>query len=102
MPNTELGHLQIRGKDAEHRAAASIKERKGLSWHAWSKLLAEYLDAIDALIWPDLVIIGGGISKHADRFIHDLPVRVALRARDAPEPRRHRRRRHAGRRGGAR
>jgi polyphosphate glucokinase len=76
LPNTELGHLQIRGKDAEHRAAASIKERKGLSWPAWSKLLAEYLDAIDALIWPDLVIIGGGISKHADHFIHDLPVRA--------------------------
>jgi polyphosphate glucokinase len=76
LPNTELGHLQIRGKDAEHRAAASIKERKGLSWPAWSKLLAEYLDAIDALIWPDLVIIGGGISKHADHFINGLPVRA--------------------------
>ena len=52
VPNTELGHLQVRGKDAEHRAAASIKERKGLSWHAWSKRLAEYLDAIDALSGP--------------------------------------------------
>jgi polyphosphate glucokinase len=76
LPNTELGHLQIRGKDAERRAAASIKERKGLSWNAWSKLLSEYLDAIDALLWPDLVIIGGGISKDADHFIKDLPRRV--------------------------
>jgi polyphosphate glucokinase len=76
VPNTEFGHLQVRGKDAERRAAASIKERKGLSWHAWSKLLAEYVDAIDALLWPDLVIIGGGISKDSDRFIHDLPSRV--------------------------
>ena len=76
VPNTELGHLQIRGKDAEHRAAASIKERKGLSWGEWSKLLSEYLNAIDALLWPDLVIIGGGISKDADRFIHDLPARI--------------------------
>ena len=49
---------------------------KGLSWHAWSKLLAEYVDAVDALLWPDLVIIGGGISKEADKFIHDLPSRV--------------------------
>jgi polyphosphate glucokinase len=76
VPNTELGHLQVRGRDAERRAAASIKERKGLSWHAWSKLLSEYLNAIDALIWPDLVIIGGGISKDADHFIKDLPARV--------------------------
>jgi polyphosphate glucokinase len=73
FPNTELGHLQVRGKDAEHRAAASVKERKGLSWHAWSKLLAEYVDVIDALLSPDLVIIGGGVSKDSDRFIHELP-----------------------------
>jgi polyphosphate glucokinase len=76
LPNTEFGHLQLRGKDAERRAAASIKVSKGLSWHAWSKRLAEYVDAIDALLWPDLVIIGGGISKEADKFIHELPSRV--------------------------
>jgi polyphosphate glucokinase len=76
VPNTELGHLQVRGKDAEHRAAASVKERKGLSWHAWSKLLAEFVDIIDALLSPDLVIIGGGVSKDADRFIHELPSSV--------------------------
>ena len=76
LPNTEFGHLQVRGKDAERRAAASIKEAKGLSWHAWSKRLAEYVDAVDALLWPDLVIIGGGVSKDADKFIHELPSRV--------------------------
>jgi polyphosphate glucokinase len=76
LPNTELGHLQVRGKDAERRAAASIKVSKNLSWHAWSKRLAEYVDVIDALLWPDLVIIGGGISKEADKFIHELPSRV--------------------------
>ncbi|MDP9259917.1 MAG: ROK family protein [Actinomycetota bacterium] len=76
LPNTELGHLQLRGKDAERRAAASIKVSKHLSWHAWSKRLAEYVDAIDRLLWPDLVIIGGGISKEADKFIHELPSRV--------------------------
>ena len=67
LPNTELGHLQLRGKDAERRAAASIKV---------SKRLAEYIDEIDRLLWPDLVIIGGGISKEADKFIHELPSRV--------------------------
>jgi polyphosphate glucokinase len=76
VPNTEFGHLQVRGKDAERRAAASIRVSKGLSWHAWSKRLAEYVNAIDALLWPDLVIIGGGISKEADKFIHELPSRV--------------------------
>jgi polyphosphate glucokinase len=76
VPNTEFGHLQVRGKDAERRAAASIKEQKGLSWQEWGKLLSEYLEAIDALLWPDLVIIGGGVSKDADRFIHELPARV--------------------------
>jgi polyphosphate glucokinase len=76
LPNTELGHLQVRGKDAERRAAASIKVSKHLSWHAWSKRLAEYVDEIDRLLWPDLVIIGGGISKEADKFIHELPSRV--------------------------
>jgi polyphosphate glucokinase len=76
VPNTELGHLQVRGKDAEHRAAASVKERKDLSWHAWAKLLAEYIEAIDGLLWPDLLILGGGISKDADHFIHWLPERV--------------------------
>jgi polyphosphate glucokinase len=76
LPNTELGHLQLRGKDAERRAAASIKVSKNLSWNAWSKRLAEYVDEIDRLLWPDLVIIGGGISKEADKFIHELPSRV--------------------------
>ncbi|HET6173276.1 MAG TPA: ROK family protein [Gaiellales bacterium] len=76
VPNTEFGHLQLRGKDAERRAAASVRVSKNLSWHAWSKRLAEYVDAIDALLWPDLVIIGGGISKESDKFIHDLPSRV--------------------------
>ena len=76
IPNTEFGHLQVRGKDAERRAAASIRVSKGLSWHAWSKRVAEYVDIIDALLWPDLVIIGGGISKEADKFIDELPSRV--------------------------
>ena len=76
LPNTELGHLQVRGKDAERRAAASIRVSKGLTWHAWSKRVAEYVDIIDVLLWPDLVIIGGGVSKEADKFIDELPSRV--------------------------
>ncbi len=86
VPNTEFGHLQMRGKDAEKRAAASIKVQQGPQLARLEQALAEYLDAIDALLWPDLVIIGGGISKEAAQFIPELPARLKLRAGDAPEP----------------
>ncbi len=75
VPNTELGHIQIRGRDAERRASAGARERKGLSYRQWAPLLDEYLDRVDALIWPDLVILGGGASKRADRFLPLLDVR---------------------------
>jgi polyphosphate glucokinase len=75
VPNLELGHIEIRGKDAERRASAGARERKGLSYTQWAPLLNEYLDRIDALIWPDLVILGGGVSKRADRFLPMLDVR---------------------------
>lgn len=69
VPNTELGHLVIRGKDAERRAAESVRDSKGLSWKAWAKRLNEYLQYVERLLAPDLVIVGGGASKKADKFI---------------------------------
>jgi polyphosphate glucokinase len=75
VPNTELGHIEIRSKDAERRASAGARERKGLSYHQWAPLLNEYLDRVDALVWPDLVILGGGVSKRADKFMPLLDVR---------------------------
>jgi polyphosphate glucokinase len=75
VPNLELGHIEIRGKDAERRASATARERRGLSWADWAPLLDEYLDRIDQLIWPDLIILGGGISKRADKFLPLLSVR---------------------------
>lgn len=69
VPNTEFGHIEIRGKDAERRASATARERRGLSWAEWAPLLDEYIDRIDALLWPDLIILGGGISKKADRYL---------------------------------
>jgi polyphosphate glucokinase len=75
VPNLELGHIEIRGKDAERRASAGARERKGLSYSQWAPLLNEYIDRVDALIWPDLVILGGGISKRGDKFIPLLDVR---------------------------
>ncbi|MGD9694913.1 MAG: polyphosphate--glucose phosphotransferase [Thermoleophilia bacterium] len=78
VPNTELGHIKVRGKDGEARASANARERKGLSYRAWAPILNEYLDAVDALIWPDLIIIGGGVSKKADRFLPLLSVRPPI------------------------
>jgi polyphosphate glucokinase len=75
VPNTELGHMEIRGRDAERRSAAAARVRRGLSWKAWAADLDEHLNAIDRLFWPQRFILGGGVSKHADRFIPLLTVR---------------------------
>jgi polyphosphate glucokinase len=80
VPNTEMGHIQVRGKDAEHRAAASVREVHDLSWHHWAERLQEVIEVIDRLFWPDLVLLGGGVSRKADKFLHFLDVRPPLRA----------------------
>ena len=75
VPNTELGHIEIDGKDAERLAADSVRERKELSWKKYAERVEEYLRRLDALIWPDLVIIGGGASKKAEKFLPLIDVR---------------------------
>ena len=75
VPNTELGHMEIRGRDAERRSASIARTRRGLSWKAWAADLDEHLHAIDKLFWPNLIILGGGVSKNADKFIPRLTVR---------------------------
>jgi polyphosphate glucokinase len=72
VPNTELGHLQLDGRDAERRAAESVRESEDLSWKQWSKRLDEYFDMLNELFTPDLFIIGGGVSKKADKFVPRL------------------------------
>ncbi|MCJ7436762.1 MAG: ROK family protein [Acidimicrobiia bacterium] len=69
VPNTELGHLKIRGKDAERRASEIARERDKLTWKQWAKRLNEYLVHLEALLWPDLIVIGGGISKKSEKFL---------------------------------
>lgn len=78
VPNTELGHIEIRGKDAERRASDAVRVGKELSWRKWAKRFNEYLDRIERLLWPDLIIIGGGASKYFDRFAPDLTVKARL------------------------
>ena len=65
----ELGHLKIHGRDAEKRVAASVKQRKDLSWKRWGERLNKYIGTLEDILWPELIIIGGGISaKHAKYF----------------------------------
>ncbi len=68
FPNTEFGHLVIRDKDAEKRASAKAKEDKDLSWKDWAERVNEFFVEIDKLFTPDLIIIGGGLSKKFDKF----------------------------------
>ena len=74
VPNTELGFININGIPAEHYAANSVKEREELSWEVWAKRFNEYLHRLEFLFWPDLFIIGGGISKKFDKFIEYFDV----------------------------
>src|SRR4029453_11322630 len=67
-PNTEFGHIEVRGKDAEHRAADSARKRDDLSWTEYAKRLDEYLHRVEFLLWPDLIIIGGGFTKKCTHF----------------------------------
>src|SRR5262245_60835817 len=78
VPNTELGHIEIRGKDAEVRAASSARERKHLSWKKWARRVDEYLKHMNAYLWPDLIIVGGGVSKKADKFVPLLTVETEV------------------------
>lgn len=82
IPNVEFGTMEIRGKPAEWRSASSARSRRGLGWKAWAIDLDEHLDRIDKLVWPSLIILGGGVSKNADKFIPRLTVRCPVVAAD--------------------
>jgi polyphosphate glucokinase len=78
VPNTEFGQMEIRGRAAERRSAAAARVRRGLSWKAWAADLDEHLDRIQKLMWPNLMILGGGVSKSADKFVPRLTVRCLV------------------------
>jgi polyphosphate glucokinase len=78
VPNTEFGHLQLRGDDAEHWASDQARESEGLSWGEWATRVQEYLRHLEELIWPDLFIIGGGASKKAEKFLPLLSIRTPI------------------------
>lgn len=75
LPNSEFGHIEIRGKAAEKRAANAVRKRKGLGWKDWAERVEEYLETLDRLVSPDLVILGGGVSRKAEKFLPRISVR---------------------------
>ncbi len=78
VPNSELGHLEIDGHDAESRAAASAREREELSWQEWAERLTRYYRTVEMLFSPDLLVVGGGVSKKADKFLPLIDVRTPM------------------------
>jgi len=72
LPNTELGQFELKGKRAEEHAAARVRKTQNLSWEKYAKRLQQYFDAVEMLFWPDLIIVGGGISRKARKFIPKL------------------------------
>ena len=78
VPNSELGHLEIDGHDAESRAANSAREREDLTWEQWAERLTTYYAAVEALFSPDLFVVGGGVSKHAEEFLPLVRIRTRI------------------------
>ena len=78
VPNTELGHIEIGGQDAELRASDAARQRDKLSWKRWAKRFNKYLNTLERLFSPDLFILGGGASKKHEKFIPLLSVRAEI------------------------
>lgn len=78
VPNSEFGHVEVDGHDAETRAADSVREAKDLSWEKWAKRLQKYYSALENLLWPDLIVVGGGVSKKHEKFLPLLDIRTPI------------------------
>jgi polyphosphate glucokinase len=78
VPNTELGHLEVDGVEAEIRAAAAARDDEALSWSDWAARVSRYVQVLENLLWPDLIIAGGGVSKKADKWLPLLECRTPV------------------------
>ncbi|WP_433872076.1 polyphosphate--glucose phosphotransferase [Saccharopolyspora sp. CA-218241] len=78
VPNTEFGHIEVDGKDAETEAAASVKDTLDLSYPEWAPRVSRYVRALERFLWPDLLIAGGGVSKKAHKWIPLLDTRTPV------------------------
>jgi polyphosphate glucokinase len=78
VPNTEFGHLELDGMTAEHRASDRVREAEDLDWPEWAQRVQRYIAHVERLCWPDLIVIGGGVSKKADRWLSYIDVRAPV------------------------
>jgi polyphosphate glucokinase len=78
VPNTEFGHIQVDGEDGERRASAGARERHDLGWPEWAGRVDRYLDVLEGGLWPDLIIVGGGVSKKAHKWVPLLSTRTPV------------------------
>jgi polyphosphate glucokinase len=78
VPNTEFGHIEVDGEDGERRASAAAREREDLSYPVWAKRVDRFLDVLEGSVWPDLIIVGGGVSKKADKWVPLLSTRTPV------------------------
>ena len=78
LPNTELGHLYLDGEEAEHRAAAIVRDREQLSWKEWGRRVHRYLEHVEFLFSPDLFIVGGGVSRKADKWLPYVEIETEI------------------------
>ena len=80
LPNTELGHLYMpNGKEGEHFASDAVRKNEDLGWKSWGKRFNQYLGMMEALFWPDLIILGGGASKKFDKFKQQITVKTPVK-----------------------
>lgn len=77
-PNSELGHLPFRGRAAEKSVAASVRKTKGLSWKEWGGRLDAYLHVLEKILWPQLIILGGGVSGKHEKYFRYLKTRAPV------------------------
>ncbi|MHB1928234.1 MAG: polyphosphate--glucose phosphotransferase [Acidimicrobiales bacterium] len=78
IPNLELGHIELDGVDAETRASAAARDRQQLDWARWARRLQRYFRTLEDYLWPELIVVGGGVSRRADRFLPLLQLRTPI------------------------
>lgn len=78
VPNLEMGHIEIKGVDAESWASDAAREREDLKWEKWAKRIDKYLHKMEDLLWPDLIVVGGGVSKRSEKFLPELTLRTPI------------------------
>lgn len=78
VPNTEFGHIEVDGVDGESRAAASARDNENLGYPEWAERVSRYLNVFENLLWPDLIVVGGGVSKKSEKWVPLLTVRTPI------------------------